>query len=340
VRVSIPESVITTEIAGGAVLMDRQSKGTARLDLTQYQIWQALASAGTVERAHKQLSAALGPVAPSLETIHQLTNLLADRGLLRTTRSSRIRRAAHAMRTKGAGHVLAIVARRLRRRVAAWTDGRFDRRFGTDTAGFIQVHKLGVTSPSGAYGFKFAPTPTPVVLQALREAVPDVTGYTFVDYGSGKGRPLLLASSWPFRRIIGVEYSAALHDIASRNIAIYRHAAQRCQDVQSLHVDAVDFELPDGDLMLFLFSPFDGPVLDRVIERIEFAVQQDPQRRLSIVLYSDEETVIGPLKALSVPMAWRQMPLTRGVPYEYRDTRLYLLNRILPDSRQPQPHST
>lgn len=338
-RVSIPESITTTEISGGAVVMDRTSKGTAKLDQTQYRIWQALGAAGSVERAHQQLEASLGASAPSLETIRQFTNLMTDRGLLRTSRSSYLGRVVHAVRTRGIAHVAAIATRRLQRRIDQWIDGRFDRQFGTDTSGFILVHKLGVISPSGAHGYKFAPTPTPVVLHALREAVPDVSGYTFVDYGSGKGRPLLLASSWPFRQIIGVEYSAALHDIACRNIARYRNAAQRCADVRSRLVDAVDFELPDGDLLLFFFSPFDGPVLDRVIQRIEAAARQDPMRRISIALYTDEPTIIGPMKAMSVPMAWRRARIDGRVPVEYSETQLYLLNRILPDSRQTHTHA-
>ena len=38
--------------------------------------------------------------------------------------------------------------------------------------------------------------------------------FVFIDFGSGKGRCLLLATEWPFRRIVGVELSAELNHVA------------------------------------------------------------------------------------------------------------------------------
>jgi tRNA G46 methylase TrmB len=35
--------------------------------------------------------------------------------------------------------------------------------------------------------------------------------FTFFDFGSGKGRALHLASEFPFKNIIGVEFSSKLH---------------------------------------------------------------------------------------------------------------------------------
>ena len=46
------------------------------------------------------------------------------------------------------------------------------------------------------------------VLASLQIAFHD---YTFIDFGSGKGRALLLASEFPFKRIIGLEFSPELH---------------------------------------------------------------------------------------------------------------------------------
>src|ERR1019366_9273060 len=54
------------------------------------------------------------------------------------------------------------------------------------------------------------------ILQCLPVA-PD--GFTFIDLGSGKGRTLLMASAYPFRRIVGVELLAELDAIARQNIA-------------------------------------------------------------------------------------------------------------------------
>jgi hypothetical protein len=45
--------------------------------------------------------------------------------------------------------------------------------------------------------------------------------FTFIDLGSGKGRALLMASAYPFKRIIGVEFMPELHRVAQENIRKY-----------------------------------------------------------------------------------------------------------------------
>src|SRR6266496_57342 len=52
--------------------------------------------------------------------------------------------------------------------------------------------------------------------------------FTFLDLGSGKGRTLLMASDYPFRRVVGVELLPALHGIAVRNLAQYKSESQKC----------------------------------------------------------------------------------------------------------------
>src|SRR5215471_11844719 len=62
--------------------------------------------------------------------------------------------------------------------------------------------------------------------------------FTFIDLGSGKGRVLLMASDYPFRRIVGVELLAALHHIAEQNIEQYHSDSQRCFALESVCADA------------------------------------------------------------------------------------------------------
>ena len=45
--------------------------------------------------------------------------------------------------------------------------------------------------------------------------------FTFIDLGSGKGRVLLMASDYPFKKIIGVEFMPELHRAAQENITGY-----------------------------------------------------------------------------------------------------------------------
>ena len=58
--------------------------------------------------------------------------------------------------------------------------------------------------------------------------VGDFRDFIFIDLGSGKGRALLMASDYPFRRIVGVELLPQLHRAAQDNLTKYRSETQQC----------------------------------------------------------------------------------------------------------------
>jgi len=93
--------------------------------------------------------------------------------------------------------------------------------------------------------------------------------FTFCDLGSGKGRTLLMASHYPFRRIVGVELLASLHVIAQENIARYKSESQQCAVIESICADATEFPLPPGPLLLYLFNPFPAAGLKKLLIHLE-----------------------------------------------------------------------
>jgi len=95
----------------------------------------------------------------------------------------------------------------------------------------------------------------------------DFTRFTFIDLGSGKGRALLLAAEYPFRRIIGVEVQAELHAVAEENLARLRENDDKI-DAQSICLDAREFRFPPDPLVVYLFNPFPDYVLSAVIDNL------------------------------------------------------------------------
>lgn len=65
---------------------------------------------------------------------------------------------------------------------------------------------------------------------------------TFVDIGSGKGRVVLVASTLPFMRVVGVEFSEDLDRIARENLSRFPAAEQCAGQVELL---CMDRRLPD-----------------------------------------------------------------------------------------------
>ena len=115
----------------------------------------------------------------------------------------------------------------------------------------------------------------------------DFAEFTFVDLGSGKGRALLMASDYPFRRIVGVELLPALHEIAKVNLAQYRSASRKCFRLESVCADATTYPLPAGPLVVYLFNPFPESGLRRAVANLEHALQQGPRR--AYVLYHNPQ---------------------------------------------------
>lgn len=102
-------------------------------------------------------------------------------------------------------------------------------------------------------------------------------GYTFIDFGSGKGRALLLASELPFKRILGLEFSPQLHRIAQENIRRYGSSTQKCRDILSLNVDFMNFQPPPEASILFFFNPCRTQVLAKVMVEIGRSLRTYPR---------------------------------------------------------------
>ena len=104
----------------------------------------------------------------------------------------------------------------------------------------------------------------------------DFTSFTFIDLGSGKGRALLLAAEYPFRRIVGVEVLAELHAIAEENLARLRET-NGAVEAYSICLDAREFEFPPDPLIVYLFNPFPAYVLAKVIGNLRASFARQPR---------------------------------------------------------------
>jgi len=101
--------------------------------------------------------------------------------------------------------------------------------------------------------------------------------FTFIDLGSGKGRTLLMASEYPFRKIVGVELIAELHRAAGENIRAYHSATQSCANIEAVCADACSFPFSAEPLVLYLFNPLPESGLRRVIAGLEKSLAANPR---------------------------------------------------------------
>jgi hypothetical protein len=97
--------------------------------------------------------------------------------------------------------------------------------------------------------------------------------YTFVDMGAGMGRAVLLASELPFKAVVGVELHPGLDRIARRNLTVWRKAGWAHAPIKMICGDAVEFQWPSGPCLAFLFNPFGGVVMRRLLKQMRTSFQ-------------------------------------------------------------------
>lgn len=157
----------------------------------------------------------------------------------------------------------------------------FDRTYGVDTDGQFGactfLSDLEIPSPNWIEGYDYVPISPERFRSALASLDIAFEDFTFIDFGSGKGRALLLASEYPFKEVMGLEFSPDLHRIAEDNIARYRSATQKCRNIRSLNADFASFAIPPEPLVLFFFDPCRGRVLADVVARIAESLLSCPR---------------------------------------------------------------
>jgi hypothetical protein len=107
--------------------------------------------------------------------------------------------------------------------------------------------------------------------------------FIFIDLGSGKGRTLLMAADYPFRRILGIELLPELHKIALENLRKYGSESQKCFALEAICADASDFVFPGEPMILYLFNPLPESGLRSVIAHLEQSLREHP--RTMYVIY-------------------------------------------------------
>jgi hypothetical protein len=159
-----------------------------------------------------------------------------------------------------------------------------DKHYGTETSGIREVGTLNVDSKEARHATRYQPSGASAVRREIRDLMIEPVEFSFVDYGSGKGRVLLIAAEFGFREIVGFEFSRELHDIAMANIARLPASMTAEERVHSVHVDASEAQLPEGNLVCYFYNPFGAPILKRVVERL--AAHRQARHRI-IVIYVD-----------------------------------------------------
>ena len=163
------------------------------------------------------------------------------------------------------------------------------RRYGD--AGYDWDYRVDTTSATvgwrerliGQFHSAYQPTEPALFKEMMASLKIDFQEFTFIDIGSGKGRVLLMAADYPFRRILGIELLPALHRVAQENLSAYKSDSQQCFALETVCGDAREFVFPAEPILLYLFNPLPELALIEVMANLENSLRQFP--RVVYLLY-------------------------------------------------------
>jgi SAM-dependent methyltransferase len=178
----------------------------------------------------------------------------------------RIKTIVHEIRKNGFVEAVRYACHRVAEHYGDW-------RMNIQTSRYVPRSELGYadTSPNVEYE-----ATSYDALHSSFDRVPIRPGRSVcVDFGCGMGRAAIFAAGRGFRKVVGVEYSAELAEVALQNV---RRAAKRLRcPVEIVNADAQWYPVPDDADVIFMFNPFRDIVLANVIKNIHESIRRHPR---------------------------------------------------------------
>lgn len=221
--------------------------------------------------------------------------------------SSKLKGALLIARQRGLGNMLRYTA-------DLTFDVCYEHWLSAQTSGDISTAALGI---SDADAFHYAPTPYSCFFRAMKKV--DARDGVFVDYGSGKGRIVCSAARYPFRKVIGVEFSERLVAEAHANIARARRRLL-CKDIELVTANAAGWSVPDDATVFHFYNPFGGQTLLSAIGKIAESMRRSPRQVWLMFAFLWH---IAPIMAADEPIPRRWQKATSDVlwpPYDERNS--------------------
>ncbi|MHB0999047.1 MAG: methyltransferase domain-containing protein [Armatimonadota bacterium] len=163
------------------------------------------------------------------------------------------------------------------------SDRLYERKIGLNTCGNYDMEK-DISLGQDTVGYE----PTYYFrLKMIFERVKLTPDDVLIDIGCGKGRVLLYAAHFGLRKLIGIEMSDKLAEIAKDNV--------KRNDMESvikiIQADAAKVDLSKGTVF-YMNNPFGAVTMKMVFDNIGRSLTANPRRIRIVYLYPSQEAVL------------------------------------------------
>lgn len=177
--------------------------------------------------------------------------------------------AVNSVRTRGLARTATVAT-------SAIADFSFDWRYGTDTNRWVKVDDLGEVGENKVHSVRYQATKARPLRQLLN-SLDLPREKAFVDFGSGKGRALMIAAECGFQRVVGVEFSPALCEQARQNMEIFRRKSNVTTQFEVVRSDVTHYEIQPDQSVFFMYNPFGDAVMEQVVANLRRSLEVTPR---------------------------------------------------------------
>ena len=142
----------------------------------------------------------------------------------------------------------------------------FDFLYKVNTKGYITLDKL-TTVGNTSNSIQYQASNYFLLLKFFKKYGSFIENKTIVDFGSGKGRVLILAMQYKAKKCIGIEFAKELIDISKNNLKLYKKRIHSKTEYEFILDDVRNYKLSNEDI-LFFYNPFDDIILEQIFDEI------------------------------------------------------------------------
>lgn len=169
-----------------------------------------------------------------------------------------------------------------------WHEIRGERRYKINTSKPIELTALTIPDGDIAHGSRYEAVNYYILEALLTRLTAFITPSSFTDLGCGKGRAMVVATYFGFKKIRGVDFAVEVCKTAEdhlkqiQNLFPQMEYSIYCQNVS-------DYEIHPDEQVFFLFNPFSDEVIEELLEKIEVSQQLCP--RVIYILYASPKHI-------------------------------------------------
>jgi len=129
----------------------------------------------------------------------------------------------------------------------------------------------------------YAPTPIRILKLTL-ERININENDIFIDIGSGKGRVIIFAALYNFRKVIGLELIKEFHEDAKLNIERFKLSENIRDKIELVNDDVCNYVINDDTTIFYFANPFSIQIYSKVFDKI-YNSYINNKRLIKIIIY-------------------------------------------------------